>query len=240
MASKTYLVESELLTQMQDLQNRFGVFTQKVGALQASCVQRLRKGGTAGSTITTNTLTRINTDIRDFNTALQVDLVNWVSDLAATLELRINGSPTDNTLLSDANFSVDGEIAPFFGVADGGDIPYAWWINDTDEIFIGTEVDPDSDLIATLALADNDVIYVQDTNATTDDDHGAGIQKNRRLLVVDAEGDNTHVETGYFGNIQLSTDIETPYPARDLGALTTNSTVVDTKLVLRKVFDAVV
>lgn len=237
MASKTYRTEAELITILQEAQQRLGGLAQALGSLQADSLKRLRQAGTAGSTITPESRTRINDQINIFNTNMQLELDLILETLFRTFQVEAVGaiSSGDQITLSNVNALVS--VAPFAGVADASDIPYATWTEDTGDFYLGLQMDPDADLLSTLGLQVNDVVLVQDSNATTDTDH-ANAQRGRRLLLTDTEDNVSRGGVVLFGTMKFTSDIDTPYAIRDTGALTTF--VNDTRLILRKVFDALI
>jgi hypothetical protein len=246
MASRTSLTEQELIQHIAGWQSRLAGVTQTVGQLYANNLARLRQGGVAGNTVTGSTLNLINEDILIKSIVVQSEIHLLLHEMLTLFKVTASGAISSGAPITYDNLTMDTDLATFFGVADPGDTPYAWWIHDagaTDgKYLLATEVDPDTDMVAALQIDPGDVILVQDSNAATDDDGPAGIQKGRRLVVALTDDGLTHDGTTYYGEIQFDTDTGNPYSIRDIGALAASADekVKDTRLILRRVFDETV
>lgn len=240
MATEKSFTEDELIANIQTWQNTLNELTSTLQHLKLDCVNKLRRGGTAGSSITSETHALINSQITNTSLQVQAQINRLVDSLCATFQVKASGAISSGDLITTSNVASSIPIAKFAGVSDASDMPYAWWIGDTNVYYIATEVNPDSDLQQILNLAADDVVLVQDSDAATDDSQGAGVQRGRRLKIVGVSDNQTHNGTSYFGILELDDDVSHPYAFRDLGQIDgiPDTRAKDTSLILRKVYDA--
>ena len=246
MASRTSLTELEFIQHIQDWQARLGNIANSLAQLHGSNLAKLQRGGLTGLNAGSYDINNINGDILLRSAILQNDIQLLLSDILTLFNVTAASAISSGDPLDFDSLTMDTDIAKFFGVSDASDIPYAWWIHDNGatggKYLLATEVNPDRDMVQALELDPNDIILVQDSNAETDTDKPAGIQKGRRLKVTLTDDNLTHDGETYYGEIQLDTDSNNPYALRDLGALAAwaNVRVKDTRLILRRVFDETV
>lgn len=241
MASRSFKTEAELITMITEWQRRLANIATALNGLQSGTVARLRKGGVAGSSTTQENLTNINDQINSMTTTLELEFDLLLESMFRTLNVTAVGAISDTDDITVSNVNVGVALARFFGVCDGSDIPHAVWALESSDFYLGTEVNPDHDLVTVLALAANDVVLVQDTDAATNDDSPTVPQKGRRLVVAATEDNVSRGGKTLFGVLKLvdgNANPETPHAFRDHGALTVgNPNELDKRLILRKVFD---